>query len=313
MSTIKCAIFSEVSGSRPVVGSSYRMISGSSAIERASATRFFIPPESSEGIFRCVPARPTIESFSATVSGSPRESSCVLRERERDVLLHVHRVEERPALEEHREPAPDRGELLLGKRHHGLAEHPHVSRVGLRQPVDVSQRDALARPRGPQDADHLAAEDLQVDAGQDLLRAVSLPDVLELDDDLSPRGGARGFILPGSRRGCGLETHSARNSFVRKKSEMSTQIEAKTTVLGRRDADRRRAALRAQPVPASDESDLETEEERLPEAAHDVGDLELAPDARQVVLCRHPELDDRDQQTAEDAEHVGEAGRAPAS
>ena len=34
-----------------VVGSSYRMISGSSAIDRASATLLRIPPESSEGIF----------------------------------------------------------------------------------------------------------------------------------------------------------------------------------------------------------------------------------------------------------------------
>ena len=55
-------------GSRPVKGSSYNMISGSSAIVRARATRRDIPPESSEGIRFSTPRKPTAFSFNTTKS-----------------------------------------------------------------------------------------------------------------------------------------------------------------------------------------------------------------------------------------------------
>jgi hypothetical protein len=51
MSMMRSLITSEVMGSRPVVGSSYRIISGFRAITRARPRRFFMPPESSLGIF----------------------------------------------------------------------------------------------------------------------------------------------------------------------------------------------------------------------------------------------------------------------
>ena len=47
--TIRSLITSAMIGSSPVVGSSKKMISGSVAMARASATRFCMPPESSEG------------------------------------------------------------------------------------------------------------------------------------------------------------------------------------------------------------------------------------------------------------------------
>ena len=55
-------------GSRPANGSSYITSIGSSAIARASATRRAIPPESSEGISRAAPRRPTACSFISTRS-----------------------------------------------------------------------------------------------------------------------------------------------------------------------------------------------------------------------------------------------------
>ena len=61
--------------------------------------------------------------------------------------------------------------------------------------------------------------------------------------------------------------HSDRNSFVRKKSETSTQIDANTTVRVVATPDRGRAALHVQAVAAADQGDLEAEEERLAEAA----------------------------------------------
>src|SRR5262249_37172831 len=103
--------------------------------------------------------------------------------------------------------------------------------VGPRQPVDVAKRDALAGARRAEHAEDLALADLQVDARQDFLPRKALPDILELDDRLGiggrPRAGARGL---GRGGGSGSRAHRARKGFVRKKSEISTQIEASTTV-----------------------------------------------------------------------------------
>jgi len=49
ISRIRSSITPAMIGSRPVVGSSKKMISGSAAMARASPTRFCIPPESSAG------------------------------------------------------------------------------------------------------------------------------------------------------------------------------------------------------------------------------------------------------------------------
>ena len=46
---INWLIILELPGSRPDVGSSYKTRSGSSTVARASAARFFMPPEISEG------------------------------------------------------------------------------------------------------------------------------------------------------------------------------------------------------------------------------------------------------------------------
>ena len=105
-----------------------------------------------------MPGRPTIDSFSATIAAISSGSFVgVLDHREGDVLLDVHRVEERAALEEHRHAAPDGGEGLLGEAHDRLPEDAHVAVVGLCQAVDVAQRHALSGSRGPEDAEHLAA------------------------------------------------------------------------------------------------------------------------------------------------------------
>ncbi|MNZ67697.1 hypothetical protein D3C78_859520 [compost metagenome] len=55
-------------GSWPTNGSSYMRICGSRAIARASATRRFMPPDSSSGISSKAPRRPTACSFISTMS-----------------------------------------------------------------------------------------------------------------------------------------------------------------------------------------------------------------------------------------------------
>src|SRR3954449_3916273 len=67
--TISSLITSAMIGSRPVVGSSKKMISGSRAIARASATRFCMPPDSSDGNSSAMSGpRPTLPSLAIAIS-----------------------------------------------------------------------------------------------------------------------------------------------------------------------------------------------------------------------------------------------------
>src|SRR5258706_4193307 len=141
----------------------------------------------------------------------------VLLQREADVLLDVHRVEERAPLEEHREAPADGRELFLRQGIDGLAEDADFPVVGFRQPVDVPEAHALPRPRRPEDADDFSAADVQVDARQDFLAAIALPDVFELDDRRLPgpgggrsRGRRDGFV---GRAHIAVIRHNARKSF----------------------------------------------------------------------------------------------------
>ena len=64
-------------GSRPVVGSSKKTISGSVTSARAIATRLRMPPETSSGYFAPIPASPTRSSAMSTrlsISGAGRRS-----------------------------------------------------------------------------------------------------------------------------------------------------------------------------------------------------------------------------------------------
>ena len=65
---ISCPTTPSEIGSSPANGSSYSTSIGSSAIARASATRRAMPPESSDGISRAAPRRPTACSFISTRS-----------------------------------------------------------------------------------------------------------------------------------------------------------------------------------------------------------------------------------------------------
>ena len=67
--TIRSLMTSAMMGSRPVVGSSKKMISGSRAMARASATRFCMPPLSSDGKSSPISGpRPTLPSLAIATS-----------------------------------------------------------------------------------------------------------------------------------------------------------------------------------------------------------------------------------------------------
>ena len=69
---ISWLITAAVTGSRPVVGSSYKRYFGRNAIARASPTRLRMPPESSAGYLSSVPRRSTTASDSRTRSDISR-------------------------------------------------------------------------------------------------------------------------------------------------------------------------------------------------------------------------------------------------
>ena len=67
--TIRSLITSDMIGSSPVVGSSKKMISGSRAMARASATRCCMPPDSSAGLSSPTSGvRPTLPSFCSAIA-----------------------------------------------------------------------------------------------------------------------------------------------------------------------------------------------------------------------------------------------------
>ena len=106
-SMISWLITSAMIGSSPVVGSSKNMISGSAAIARASATRFCMPPDSSEGLNAPTSGpSPTEASFSsATSRASCRGHATPLDQPERDILPYTQQIEQGAALEQHAEAA----------------------------------------------------------------------------------------------------------------------------------------------------------------------------------------------------------------
>ena len=74
----------------------------------------------------------------------------VLAQRERDVVVEVHRAEQRAVLEQHAELAPDPVQVLLAHADDVLAVDPDLARVGPQQPDDVLQQHRLAGARtGP--------------------------------------------------------------------------------------------------------------------------------------------------------------------
>ena len=156
----------------------------------------------------------------------------VLAQREGDVLEDRHRVEERATLEEHADLLAHRHELLLGKPRDLHAVHPDLSRVGLLEAVHVPERDGLPGPGASQDHEDLSAPDGEVDLVEDAARAVRLENALEFDDG-APRGPV-GPHEPHDRRLADRHlspSGSTRKSFVRKKSDMRTTIDATTTAI----------------------------------------------------------------------------------
>ena len=101
------SISSAVIGSSPALGSSTSRMRGSSAIARASPARFRMPPDSVRRhlVELLAPGRRR-RAFRARARESPLAPAGVATHRERDVLAHRDRVEQRRVLEQEAHLAP---------------------------------------------------------------------------------------------------------------------------------------------------------------------------------------------------------------
>ena len=152
-----------------------------------------MPPESSAGIRRCAPRRPTASSFISTrsriiVSGQLG----VLAQREGHVLEHRQVGEERAELEQHAHAPAQRVEAVGVELVHDLAGDAHRARARAQLPADEAQQRGLAAAAAAHDRDHLAARHAHADALEDRAPAVGKAHRLDIDQGSSAtRGNCR--------------------------------------------------------------------------------------------------------------------------
>src|SRR5919106_3662705 len=105
----------------------------------------------------------------------------VLAERERRVVVDVHRAEQRAVLEQDAELLAHLEQLVV--RHVGdrLAVHQHIALVRVEQADHVLDAHRLARARGAEDHRDLVVREAQIEAVQHAVAAERLDDVDELD------------------------------------------------------------------------------------------------------------------------------------
>src|SRR5258706_12908638 len=84
-------------------------------------------------------------------------SLLVVGDAEPNVVEHIIRIEQRAILEHVPDVAAQLRQLLAAERGDRQTVHHHVARVGLDEPDDVLEQNALAGPRGAEQRDRFAA------------------------------------------------------------------------------------------------------------------------------------------------------------
>ena len=105
----------------------------------------------------------------------------VLAQREGDVVVDVHRAEQRPVLEQQAELFAHLEELVVGHVRDRFAVHEDVARVGVEQPDDVLDQHALAGPRRAEHHRDLVLGEAEVEAVEDAGAAELFDQVDDLD------------------------------------------------------------------------------------------------------------------------------------
>src|ERR1019366_1425231 len=137
----------------------------------------------------------------------------VLAQRIAHIVEHGERIEQRAALEDHPDLLADIGHRVLAEVVQPLALDDHLATVGALQPVEMPQHDALALAAAAEHDQSLAFEDVEIDSLQYRLSGERLSE---------PAGPDEAFS-------CVVGHQIDRKNLVKKKSEISTVIEAATT------------------------------------------------------------------------------------
>ena len=159
-------------GSKPVVGSSRKMSSGSPMSASATSRRRRCPPESRVVCWSACSPRPA----SATVSSTSRGARVVARV-ELEALADGE-LDLRLGLLQH---DADAVAQARDRRPRVVAEDADLAGVALRKPSRISTVVVLPAPFGPSSARISPRADLEIDAAHGLLVAVGLAQSLHLD------------------------------------------------------------------------------------------------------------------------------------
>jgi hypothetical protein len=153
-------------GSRPVVGSSKKMISGSAAMARARPDAFLHPPRQlgrvEIGDFGAKPDAAQFLDRDGTRRGLGALQPAA-QQPERDILPDGHGIEQRRTLEQHAEAGKKRVAVARGRI---LPIDPDGAGIGAQQPQNALQQHRLAGARAADDHHAFAARNRQVDAAQ---------------------------------------------------------------------------------------------------------------------------------------------------
>src|SRR5271166_6625097 len=122
----------------------------------------------------------------------------VLAQREGDVFLDGHGIEQRGALEEDSDFHPDPAKLAFGEGDDALAVDDDIALIRFHEADDVLEQDALATAAAADDDQSLAGGDVEIEALEHLLIAKLLPEVADGDERRARLGGGR---FPGGAGG----------------------------------------------------------------------------------------------------------------
>jgi hypothetical protein len=158
-STISPSITAPMMGSRPVVGSSKKMMSGSAAMARARPTRFCMPPESSAGERSPTEAaRPDLrQHLRRLVARGAARDAALGEQLEADILPDRQAVEQRAVLEQHADAVVQLLTLPPRQRRHVAPVDLDHAGIGADQAEDAFQRHRLARARAAEDHHRMPA------------------------------------------------------------------------------------------------------------------------------------------------------------
>ena len=175
----------DVTGSSPAEGSSRNRIAGSSAIARAIAARFCMPPLTSAGKLSAKSFSPTSSSFIRAIRSIASSGSVgVFLQRQTDVLRERHRAEQRPALVRNADAAQCRKPLVALGGGDVDAIEPDMALHRRMQPDQMLEQRALAAARTAEDREYLAVLHLEIQVVQDRIAAVADGQMLDPNDGL---------------------------------------------------------------------------------------------------------------------------------